>query len=76
MLAPWKRIGRPDPFTVVDAGAGAGTLARLVAAAQPEGAGAMRYVAVEVSSDPAPRVASQVISETCRRVNGDRCGEQ
>lgn len=48
--AVWARIGRPDPFTVVDAGAGPGTLARAIAAAQPECASAMRYVAVEVSA--------------------------
>ena len=28
--AEWERIGRPDPFTVVDVGAGPGTLARSV----------------------------------------------
>ena len=33
--AEWKRIGRPDVFTVVDAGAGPGTLARSVLAARP-----------------------------------------
>jgi SAM-dependent MidA family methyltransferase len=48
--AEWKRLGRPDPFTVVDAGAGPGTLARSVAAARSECAVAMRYVAVEVSA--------------------------
>ena len=31
--AEWERIGRPDPFTVIDAGAGPGTLARTVLAA-------------------------------------------
>ena len=31
--AEWERLGRPDPFTVVDAGAGPGTLARSVLAA-------------------------------------------
>ena len=45
----WERLGRPDPFTVVDAGAGPGTLARSVLAAEPQCAAAMRYVAVEVS---------------------------
>ena len=49
----WTRLGRPDPFTVVDAGAGPGTLARSVLAAAPECAEAMRYVAVELS--PAQR---------------------
>jgi SAM-dependent MidA family methyltransferase len=47
--AEWRRIGRPDEFTVVDAGAGPGTLARSIAAATPECAAAMRYIAVEVS---------------------------
>lgn len=48
--AEWERIGRPDPFTVVDAGAGPGTLARTVLAAEPACRPAMRYVAVEVST--------------------------
>ena len=47
--AEWKRIGRPDVFTVVDAGAGPGTLARSVLAARPKCGDALRYVAVEVS---------------------------
>jgi SAM-dependent MidA family methyltransferase len=48
--AEWERIGRPELFTVVDAGAGPGTLARSVRAARPECGGALRYVAVEVSA--------------------------
>ncbi|HUS41024.1 MAG TPA: SAM-dependent methyltransferase [Ilumatobacteraceae bacterium] len=48
--AEWRRIGRPDVFTVVDAGAGPGTLARSIAAAQPSCGDALRYVAVEVSA--------------------------
>ena len=51
--AEWERIGRPDPFTVIDAGAGPGTLARTVLAARPACLDALRYVAVEVS--PAQR---------------------
>jgi SAM-dependent MidA family methyltransferase len=47
--AEWERIGRPDPFTVVDAGAGPGTLARSVFAAVPDCLDALRYVAAEVS---------------------------
>jgi len=47
--AEWKRIGRPDVFTVVDAGAGPGSLARSVLAARPKCGDALRYVAVEVS---------------------------
>ncbi len=47
--AEWVRIGRPDPFTVVDVGAGPGTLARSVLAAAPACRDALRYVAVEIS---------------------------
>ena len=47
--AEWDRIGRPGEFVVVDAGAGPGTLARGVLAAEPACRGAMRYVAVEVA---------------------------
>jgi SAM-dependent MidA family methyltransferase len=47
--AEWERLGRPDPFTVVDAGAGPGTLARSVLAARPSCSVCLRYVAVEVS---------------------------
>ena len=49
----WERVGRPLDFTVVDAGAGPGTLARSVLAARPACAVALRYVAVELS--PAQR---------------------
>ncbi len=45
----WRRLGHPEPFTVVDAGAGPGTLARTVLAAVPECSPALRYVAVDVS---------------------------
>lgn len=49
--AEWRRLGRPDPFVVVEAGAGPGTLARAVLAASPESAvaGPLRYTCVEVS---------------------------
>jgi SAM-dependent MidA family methyltransferase len=48
--AEWDRLGRPDPFTVVDVGAGPGSLARAVQAAAPRCAPAMRLVAVEISA--------------------------
>ncbi len=53
VLAAWieaefVRLGRPDGFTVVEAGAGPGTLARAVLAAAPHWR--ERYVAVEVSA--------------------------
>lgn len=46
----WDELGRPEPFTVVDAGAGPGTLARTVALAAPACRAALRYVAVECSA--------------------------
>jgi SAM-dependent MidA family methyltransferase len=48
----WEGLGRPDPFTVIELGAGDGTLARRVietASAVPAFARALRYVAVERS---------------------------
>jgi SAM-dependent MidA family methyltransferase len=48
----WDEMDRPSPFTVIDVGAGPGTLARSVLAATPAclAAGALRYVAVERSA--------------------------
>ena len=46
----WKELGSPSRFDVVECGAGPGTLARSILAAQPECAGAMHYVAVEISA--------------------------
>ena len=46
----WKELGSPSRFNVVECGAGPGTLARSILAAQPECLGAMHYVAVEISA--------------------------
>ena len=46
----WKELGSPGRFDVVECGAGPGTLARSILAAQPECADAMHYVAVEISA--------------------------
>jgi SAM-dependent MidA family methyltransferase len=46
----WDELGRPDPYVVVDAGAGPGTLARSVLPAEPACAPALRYVLVERSA--------------------------
>lgn len=47
----WAELGEPDPFTVIDWGAGPGTLARSILAAEPGcmAAGALRLVLVEWS---------------------------
>ena len=45
----WNELGAPDPFVVVDAGAGRGRLAADVLAALPRCASALRYVLVERS---------------------------
>jgi len=45
----WDELGRPDPFVVVEAAAGVGTLARDILAAAPGCAPALRYVLVERS---------------------------
>jgi SAM-dependent MidA family methyltransferase len=47
----WDELDGPDPFVVVDAGAGRGRLARDVLAATPRCAPALRYVLVERSDD-------------------------
>ena len=46
----WTGQGRPDPYVVVEAGAGRGTLAAAVVAAEPECGPALRYVMVERSA--------------------------
>jgi len=46
----WHGMGEPDPFVVVEAGAGSGRLAREVLRAAPEFLPALRYVLVERSA--------------------------
>lgn len=46
----WDELGRPENFTVVEFGAGPGTLARTIAAAEPRCSASWRYVAVESSA--------------------------
>lgn len=48
--AQWREQGRPDGFRIVEVGAGPGTLARSVLAAQPECLPHADYIAVETSS--------------------------
>ncbi len=44
----WQRLGKPGDFTIVECGAGPGTLARSILAAAPQWRD--RYVAVEISA--------------------------
>ncbi len=46
----WRQMGRPDPFFVIEAAAGTGTLAQSILAAEPRCSVAMRYVTVERSA--------------------------
>ena len=50
MDARWEALGSPDGFTVVEAAAGSGTLARAVVAAEPTCLTEGRYVMVERSA--------------------------
>ena len=58
----WAELGRPDPFVVVEAGAGRGTLAAAVEASYPTCAAALDYRLVErcpTERDAAPSMPDQ-----------------
>ena len=48
--AEWTRLGAPDPFVVIEGGAGRGTLAKAILDAAPACSPALRYVCVERSA--------------------------
>lgn len=56
----WDRLGRPDPFVVVEAAAGRGALAIAVLAASPRCAPALRYLLVERSESLRVRQAEHL----------------
>lgn len=56
----WRALGEPDPFFVVEAGAGDGTLAKGVLQAQPECRTALRYLLVERSPELCARQRANV----------------
>ena len=66
----WGDLGRPDPFVVVEAGAGAGALAASVLAAAPGCAPALRYVLVERSAALRRRQAERLALEPASQVLG------
>ncbi|MFN0088977.1 MAG: SAM-dependent methyltransferase [Acidimicrobiales bacterium] len=56
----WVELGRPDPYWLVEVGAGGGALARSVAAARPACAAALRAVLVERSPALRDRLAERL----------------
>ena len=68
--AEWERLGRPDPFVVVEAGAGRGALARAILDAAPACLAATRYVCVERSAVLRGRVDELVPVEPSANVFG------
>ena len=66
----WVDLGRPDPFVVVEAGAGAGTLARDVMAVARACAPVLRYVLVERSETLRARQAARLPLESPATVLG------
>jgi SAM-dependent MidA family methyltransferase len=60
----WREAGEPDPWVVVDAGAGTGSLARSVLLAEPACARALRWVLVERSTSQRARHGDHLALET------------
>lgn len=58
----WKEMGSPSSFTVMEVGAGPGTLARGLLAAQPECSKVWTYIAVEISEQQRAKHPSEVVS--------------
>jgi SAM-dependent MidA family methyltransferase len=72
----WAGLGRPDPFVLVEAGAGPGTLAVAVLAAAPACARALRYVLVERSTELRARHADHLPVEPAGWVLGPLTGDE
>lgn len=68
--AEWQRLGRPDPFVVVEGGAGRGALAESVLHAGPSCLPALRYVCVERSPVLRERAAERLPVEPPANVFG------
>ncbi|MDP8937798.1 MAG: SAM-dependent methyltransferase, partial [Actinomycetota bacterium] len=66
----WRDLGSPDPFVVVEAGAGTGALAASVLAARPDCSAALRYVLVERSAALRRRQADRLPLEPPAHVLG------
>ena len=70
----WATLDRPDPFVVVEGGAGAGTLAATALAAAPECASALRWVCVERSATLRAAAAAALPVEPAAHVLGGPSG--
>ena len=66
----WHELAEPDPYVVVEAGAGAGTLARHVLDTGPACATALRYVLVERSERLRDAQHTRLPMEPARQVLG------
>jgi SAM-dependent MidA family methyltransferase len=66
----WDGLGRPDPFVVVEAGAGTGTLCRAILDARPACSPALHYVCVERSERQRAEQARHLPLEPARQVLG------
>lgn len=68
----WAELGRPDPFVVIECGAGRGTLAASILTAAPEcaSASALRYVLVERSAPLRRAQAASLALEPAAEVLG------
>ncbi|MGH9189585.1 MAG: SAM-dependent methyltransferase [Acidimicrobiales bacterium] len=66
----WGEAGRPDPFFVLEAGAGPGSLAASILAARPSCSPALRYVLVERSASLRRRQSERLWIEPAGQVLG------
>jgi SAM-dependent MidA family methyltransferase len=66
----WEELGAPDPFVVVEAAAGVGTLAKAVLSSAPACAPALRYLLVERSERLRERQALVLALEPAATVLG------
>ena len=71
----WEALDRADAFVVVEAGAGAGTLARAVLAAGPSCSPALRWVCVERSATLRKKAAAALPVEPAVQVIGGPRGQ-
>ncbi|MBW3615477.1 MAG: SAM-dependent methyltransferase [Actinobacteria bacterium] len=71
----WSEMGEPDPFVVVEVGAGVGTLAKAVLAAAPRCTPALRYLLVERSESLRQRQPAHVPLEPTSVVLAPRASE-